>query len=120
MTISFLSFSQIGDAADDRRHAATVLRGGNQLLAALVDAETGQRGYLLTGDEAYLEPYLAVRNNVADRLKALARAHRGARSRPSPGCHGAAGGRQAGLHGTRIDLRRSGDLRGGTRLTATR
>ena len=71
VTISFLSFSQIGDAANDRRHAATVLRGGNQLLAALVDAETGQRGYLLTGDEAYLAPYLAVRDNVADRLKAL-------------------------------------------------
>ncbi|MGA8390868.1 MAG: PAS domain S-box protein [Burkholderiaceae bacterium] len=71
VTISFLSFSQIGDAANDRRHAATVLRGGNQLLAALVDAETGQRGYLLTGEEAYLAPYLAVRDNVADRLKAL-------------------------------------------------
>ena len=52
VTISFLSFSQIGDAANDRQHAATVLRNGNQLMAALVDAETGQRGYLLTGDEA--------------------------------------------------------------------
>src|ERR1700722_3610401 len=27
------------------------------VIARLVDAETGQRGYLLTGDEAYLEPY---------------------------------------------------------------
>ena len=71
VTISFLSFSQIGDAAADRRHTATVLRGGNQLLAALVDAETGQRGYLLTGDEAYLKPYLAVRDTLVDRLKAL-------------------------------------------------
>jgi PAS domain S-box-containing protein len=71
VTISFLSFSQIGDAANDRRHAAAVLRAGNQFLAAMVDAETGQRGYLLTGDEAYLEPYLAVRNNVGKRLQAL-------------------------------------------------
>lgn len=30
------------------------------LLSELKDAETGQRGYLLTGDEAYLEPYRAV------------------------------------------------------------
>lgn len=30
---------------------------GDQLLSALKDAETGQRGYLLTGDKAYLEPY---------------------------------------------------------------
>ncbi|MGC1481364.1 MAG: ATP-binding protein [Chthoniobacterales bacterium] len=27
------------------------------LLGAYLDAETGQRGYLLTGDESYLEPY---------------------------------------------------------------
>ncbi|WP_127753572.1 CHASE3 domain-containing protein [Devosia sp. 1566] len=33
------------------RSAATDLRN------ALVDAETGQRGFLLTGNEAYLEPY---------------------------------------------------------------
>src|SRR5690242_15561057 len=26
-------------------------------LSVLVDAETGQSGYLLTGDETYLEPY---------------------------------------------------------------
>jgi signal transduction histidine kinase/DNA-binding response OmpR family regulator/CHASE3 domain sensor protein len=29
----------------------------NAVLSTLKDAETGQRGYLLTGDEAYLEPY---------------------------------------------------------------
>jgi two-component sensor histidine kinase/CHASE3 domain sensor protein len=33
----------------------------NHLMQATLDAETGQRGYLLTGDEAYLEPYLAAR-----------------------------------------------------------
>lgn len=29
----------------------------NRLLASLIDAETGQRGYILTGMENYLEPY---------------------------------------------------------------
>jgi methyl-accepting chemotaxis protein len=29
----------------------------NELLSQLKDAETGQRGYLLTGDDAYLQPY---------------------------------------------------------------
>lgn len=29
----------------------------NQLMSSLVDAETGQRGYILTGLESYLEPY---------------------------------------------------------------
>ncbi len=30
-----------------------------ELLSQMKDAETGQRGYILTGDEAYLEPYKA-------------------------------------------------------------
>ncbi len=39
---------------------ARLLPAGAQsraLLVALVDQETGQRGYVLTGDEAFLEPY---------------------------------------------------------------
>ena len=71
VTISFLSFSQIGDAVAERQKTATVLRDGKQLLAALIDAETGQRGYLLTGDESYLESYLPVRDNIAKSLQAL-------------------------------------------------
>jgi signal transduction histidine kinase/DNA-binding response OmpR family regulator len=40
------------------------------VLSAMKDAETGQRGYLITGDEAYLTPYLEslrqVRENLID------------------------------------------------------
>jgi diguanylate cyclase (GGDEF)-like protein/PAS domain S-box-containing protein len=39
----------------------------------LLDAETGQRGYLLTLDGKYLEPYLAAKVNVSKRLEVLAR-----------------------------------------------
>jgi two-component system cell cycle sensor histidine kinase/response regulator CckA len=42
------------------RHAAqaeALLEAVEQLLTTLLDAETGQRGFLLTGDERYLEPY---------------------------------------------------------------
>ena len=34
-----------------------VLSGLDNLLSTLKDAETGQRGYLLTGDPTYLAPY---------------------------------------------------------------
>src|SRR5690554_3723384 len=34
-------------------------RDARDLIQALVDAESGQRGYLLTQDAAYLEPYEA-------------------------------------------------------------
>ena len=35
-----------------------------ELLAAYVNAETGQRGFLLTGEESYLEPYLSARTTI--------------------------------------------------------
>lgn len=38
-------------------HTYQVLGELDGLMAALVDCETGQRGYLLTGDDKYLEPY---------------------------------------------------------------
>lgn len=37
------------------------------------DMETGQRGYLLTGDEVFLEPYNAARAQVERRFRALER-----------------------------------------------
>ena len=44
------------------------------LLCVMADAETGQRGYLLTGDPAYLAPYRAARSRVSGSLAALNRA----------------------------------------------
>ncbi len=41
------------------------------LLATVTDAETGQRGYLLTGDPAYLEPYDAARGRLDTELGRL-------------------------------------------------
>ena len=50
-------------------HTHVVIQKLDQLLSALKDAESGQRGYLLTGEEIYLEPYQAalglVRSNLA-------------------------------------------------------
>ena len=52
-----------------RTHA--VLLGSADLLSTIQDAETGQRGYLLTGDERYLEPYRLAAGAVDDRLDGL-------------------------------------------------
>ncbi len=38
-------------------------------LSTLKDAETGQRGFLLTGDEEYLEPYEQAISTIPDRLR---------------------------------------------------
>ncbi len=46
-------------AAVDRQVATDqeLTEVNEQVLAALLDAETGQRGYLLTGEDRYLAPY---------------------------------------------------------------
>jgi len=41
------------------------------VLSLLKDAETGQRGFVITGDEAYLEPYNHARQMIPDRLNEL-------------------------------------------------
>ncbi len=51
----------IGDQGIEKlkwvEHTHKVLYETKNLLSAMTDAETGQRGYLLTDDESYLEPY---------------------------------------------------------------
>ena len=71
VTISFLSFNQIADASSKRQHATAVLQDGRQLLSSLIDAEASQSGYMQTGDDTYLEPYLLARNNSVARLQGL-------------------------------------------------
>ncbi len=68
---SFWSFSQIEEAAEARKHSYIIIHHADDLLSALKDAETGQRGYLLTGDKAFLKPYLAVRDGVRGHLEEL-------------------------------------------------
>ncbi|HEU4630513.1 MAG TPA: methyl-accepting chemotaxis protein [Gemmatimonadaceae bacterium] len=45
------------DAATWTRHSYTVIDAAHEALAALVDMETGYRGFLITGDDAFLDPY---------------------------------------------------------------
>ena len=53
-------------------HTHQVIVAVDELLAAAQDAETGQRGYLLTGDVSYLQPYEAATGNLSRRLNEVA------------------------------------------------
>src|SRR5712664_1662201 len=61
---SYRYTARVDEVADARKHSHEVLRTLDETLARLVDAETGQRGYLLTGDEAYLEQYREAIKNI--------------------------------------------------------
>jgi signal transduction histidine kinase len=56
--------AEVGRARDIRTLASTVL-------AAFLDAETGQRGFLLTQADRYLEPYEKARQELPDDLRRL-------------------------------------------------
>src|SRR5712691_8283235 len=61
---SYRNTARFAEAAGGRKHTYEVLRNLDETVARLVDAETGQRGYLLTGEESYLEPYRAAIKNI--------------------------------------------------------
>ena len=63
---SFLLASMLSSerAADWVDNSWQVRQTVTQLFGAVKDAETGQRGYLLTGDPAYLQPYLQARQQI--------------------------------------------------------
>jgi two-component system CheB/CheR fusion protein len=71
VVVLFWAFRQMEEAAEARKHTFLVLNSAENLLSALKDAETGQRGYLLTGDESFLDPYLTVRGSINNQLKKL-------------------------------------------------
>jgi signal transduction histidine kinase/CheY-like chemotaxis protein len=58
------------------RHATEVQTSAQRALRLLVDCETGERGFVITGNEEFLEPMLSGQTNVAvefDSLLELAR-----------------------------------------------
>ena len=54
-----------------RKHSYETREQLNRLLSVIKDAETGQRGYLLTGEERYLEPYNTAVGQIPAQLTAV-------------------------------------------------
>ena len=71
VTMAFWSFNRIEIASEARRHTNSIFTSADNVLSALTVAETGQRGYLLTGDESFLQPYLSVRDSISGNLNIL-------------------------------------------------
>ena len=71
IAINETGFSQSSQALDDIAEASRTRVSLNRVLQNILDAETGQRGYLLTGDPRYLEPYNTAVAEVSQQLDAL-------------------------------------------------
>ena len=69
--INEASFRSSTDAVKDMQEAQFTRGALNDLIQTILDAETGQRGYLLTGDVRYLEPYDKAMGQVNQQLDIL-------------------------------------------------
>jgi methyl-accepting chemotaxis protein len=70
-SICYVSTKKFLEASDQRQHAYLAVECLNRLEAAMINAETGQRGFLLTGRDDYLEPYTAAQSEASQRLNEL-------------------------------------------------
>jgi CHASE3 domain sensor protein len=107
--------------ADLARHALEAQNSVARAFSLLQDAETGQRGYLLTGEDAYLEPFTRAAAEIDSELENLSQfvADVPGERQDVVALRAVADDKLAELRQT-IDLRRSGDseealaiLRGG-------
>jgi methyl-accepting chemotaxis protein len=69
--VSYDSTIKLIDSAEWVRHTHEVINGLDEVLSGMKDAETGQRGYVITGEARYLEPYEGARAVVDQKLKSL-------------------------------------------------
>lgn len=68
---AYESTQELRALAERRNHTLVMLLKREALLSRLKDAETGQRGFLLAGDERYLEPYEQALPELRVQLAAL-------------------------------------------------
>lgn len=73
VAVSAFSTHEISAANHKAAHAQQTLVIVTQLSATITDAETAQRGYILTRDEKYLQPYESALPRYRDELAALRR-----------------------------------------------
>jgi CheY-like chemotaxis protein/CHASE3 domain sensor protein len=101
-------------------NASLAIERSEEVLSALQDAETGQRGYLLVGEESYLAPFEQARFDIKSRLQALAELSMGdaVMARSVEALRAVASDKFSELEET-IRLRRAGDAAGALAIVRT-
>lgn len=69
--VAYQSIAKLTETADWVDHTHQVLETLEGVLSTMKDAETGQRGFLLTGEDNYLAPFLAAQVAIDGEIKTL-------------------------------------------------
>jgi PAS domain S-box-containing protein len=70
--LSYRNTVQLYAAAEGVAHSERVQAALEQVLTLAAEAETGQRGYVITGNERYLEPFTAAEQRIDAQVSRLA------------------------------------------------
>lgn len=70
---SYLAVERLIEYADSTNHDAEFLKRVEDVQALVTDLETASRGYVITGDENFLQPYHAAAAKIDSQLSELAR-----------------------------------------------
>lgn len=74
--VAYQNTNKLVAAHDEAVELHKTLKTADEVLQLLTDTETGQRGYLITGEDRYLEPYNVAILSVAHKLRQLDSGHR--------------------------------------------
>jgi signal transduction histidine kinase len=69
--VAYASVNRFAETTDRAEQTHVVLRTLTEVLSTLTGAETGARGFVITGDARYLEPYHDAEAEVVARLRSL-------------------------------------------------
>jgi len=69
--VAYRSVDRFADATARAERTHLVLRTLEEAIARVMGAETGARGYVITGEERYLAPYRTAEREVVTRLRSL-------------------------------------------------
>ncbi|HEU4880314.1 MAG TPA: CHASE3 domain-containing protein, partial [Gemmatimonadaceae bacterium] len=76
--MSFWAVTRAAESFEEVNHTGRVLLEQQKLLASLADVETAARGYVITGDSAFLAPFGAAKKSIPEsitKLRALTSDH---------------------------------------------
>ncbi|WP_437907661.1 CHASE3 domain-containing protein [Sorangium sp. So ce327] len=65
---SYMRFAELDEARSWDQHTYEVMLTTREIMASLLDTETGERGFVITGVESFLEPYRSGRDRFDKNL----------------------------------------------------
>ncbi|MDQ1493403.1 MAG: hypothetical protein QOJ23_5917 [Actinomycetota bacterium] len=72
-TVVLVAIAELRRSAVRARNSQSVLAAANRLERLVIDLETGQRGFAITGDQRFLEPWDAARRSFPGQARLLER-----------------------------------------------